>query len=42
MPDGEYVTVRFATTFEKRQDVQELITLVYEGGAWRPLGYRIG
>ena len=42
MPDGEYVTVRFATTFEKQQDVQELITLVYEGGAWRPLGYRIG
>jgi hypothetical protein len=42
MPDGEYVTVRFATTFEKQQDVPELITLVYEGGAWRPLGYRVG
>jgi hypothetical protein len=42
MPEGEYVTVRFATSFEKRQDVQELITLVNEGGVWRPLGYRIG
>ena len=39
MPDGEYVTVRFSTNFEKRNDAQELVTLVYEGGAWRPLGY---
>jgi hypothetical protein len=42
MPEGEYVTVRFATTFEKQPETQELITLVYEGGVWRPLGYRIG
>jgi hypothetical protein len=38
-PDGEYVTVRFSTDFEKKKDAQELVTLVYENGAWRPLGY---
>jgi len=41
MPEGDYVTVRFATNFEKRNDAQELVTLVYEGGAWRPLGYGV-
>jgi predicted SnoaL-like aldol condensation-catalyzing enzyme len=38
-PDGEYVTVRFSTDFEKKKDAQELVTLVYENGTWRPLGY---
>jgi hypothetical protein len=42
MPDGDYVTVRFATTFEKKDEAQELVTLVYEDGTWRPLGYGIG
>jgi Protein of unknown function (DUF4019) len=42
MPEGEYVTVRFATTFEKKENAQELVTMVFEGGAWRPLGYGIG
>jgi hypothetical protein len=41
MPDGDYVTVRFSTHFEKREDAQELVTLVHEDGAWRPLGYGI-
>ena len=41
MPDGDYVTVRFSTNFEKRNDAQELVTLVYEDGAWRPLGYGV-
>lgn len=41
MPDGDYVTVRFATTFEKRGEGQEIVTLVYEDGAWRPLGYGV-
>jgi len=41
MPEGDYVTVRFATSFEKKNDAQELVTLVYEGGAWRPLGYGV-
>ena len=41
MPDGDYVTVRFSTNFEKRDDARELVTLVYEEGAWRPLGYGV-
>lgn len=41
MPDGDYVTVRFSTRFEKKNDAQELVTLVYEDGAWRPLGYGV-
>jgi hypothetical protein len=42
MPDGDYVTVRFATTFEKKDDAREMVTLVFEDGAWRPLGYGVG
>ncbi len=41
MPEGDYVTVRFSSNFEKKSDAQELVTLVYEGGAWRPLGYGV-
>jgi len=41
MPDGDYVTVRFSTRFEKKDEAQELVTLVYEDGAWRPLGYGV-
>lgn len=40
-PDGEYVTMRFITTFEKKSDVEELLTLVLENGAWRTTGYQI-
>jgi Protein of unknown function (DUF4019) len=39
MPAGDYVTVRFSTNFEKKNDAQELVTLVHEDGVWRPLGY---
>jgi hypothetical protein len=42
MPDGDYVTVRFATRFDKKDEAQELVTLVFEDGSWRPLGYGIG
>ena len=42
MPDGDYVTVRFATNFEKKDDAREMVTLVFEDGTWRPLGYGIG
>jgi hypothetical protein len=41
MPDGEYVTVRFATDFEKKADTEELVSLTFERGAWRPTGYFI-
>lgn len=40
-PDGEYVTVRFGTKFEKKDDAEELLTLVLENGVWRPTGYSI-
>jgi hypothetical protein len=40
-PDGEYVTVRFATRFDKKSDAEELLTLVLERGQWRPTGYFI-
>lgn len=41
VPDGDYVTVRFATSFENKPDASELITLVLEDGVWRPIGYGI-
>jgi hypothetical protein len=42
MPEGDYVTVRFATQFAKKDEAQEMVTLVFEDGSWRPLGYGIG
>lgn len=42
MPDGDYVTVGFSTSFDKKDDAREMVTLVFEDGAWRPLGYGIG
>jgi Protein of unknown function (DUF4019) len=39
-PDGEYVTARFITTFEKKE-AEELLTLALENGAWRTTGYLI-
>jgi hypothetical protein len=38
-PEGEYVTVRFSSSFDKKQDVEELVTMVFEDGTWKPLGY---
>lgn len=40
-PDGEYVTARFVTTFEKKDQVEELLTLALENGVWRTTGYQI-
>jgi hypothetical protein len=40
-PDGEYVTVRFDTNFEKKERAEELMTLTLEKGSWRPTGYSI-
>jgi len=39
VPDGEYVMVRFLTDFEKAAGVEELVTMMFVGGAWRPIGY---
>ncbi len=40
-PDGQYVTVRYRTNFEKKENAEELITLTLEDGVWRPTGYFI-
>ena len=37
-PDGQYVTVRYRTNFEKKDGAEELVTLAFEDGAWRPTG----
>ena len=38
-PDGDYVTVRFISDYEKNAAADEIVTLTYQAGAWRPLGY---
>lgn len=40
-PDGEYVTLGFTTSFEKKEDAEELMTMVFEKGTWRATGYLI-
>lgn len=40
-PDGQYVTVRYRTNFEKKESAEEVITLAFEDGLWRPTGYSI-
>lgn len=40
-PDGQYVTVRYRTSFETKENVEEVVTLVFEEGVWRPTGYSI-
>ena len=38
-PDGDYVTVRFISDYEKNAAADEVVTLTYQAGSWRPLGY---
>lgn len=40
-PDGQYVTVRYRTSFEMKDGAEELMTLAFEDGVWRPTGYFI-
>ena len=40
-PDGQYVTVRYRTSFETKENAEELVTLAFEDGLWRPTGYSI-
>jgi hypothetical protein len=41
-PDGEYAIVLFRTTFEKKLNSRETVTLEHEpDGAWRVIGYLI-
>ena len=41
VPDGQYVTVRYRTNFEKKDGAEEVITLAFDDGVWRPTGYSI-
>jgi hypothetical protein len=39
-PDGDYAVVVFRTTFAKKSDASETVTLEHEpDGAWRVIGY---
>jgi hypothetical protein len=40
-PDGEYVVVKFDTTFENKQTALETVTLRKENDAWKVEGYWI-
>ena len=41
-PDGEYVVVQFATSFENKETAGETITpMIDEDGTWRVAGYYI-
>jgi hypothetical protein len=41
-PEGDYVSVLFASKFEKKADVQEMVTTVREqDGRWRVTGYQL-
>jgi len=42
LPDGEYAIVVFRTTFARKMDTRETMTLEHEpDGAWRVIGYLI-
>jgi hypothetical protein len=42
VPDGDYAIVLFRTTFAKKMDARETLTLEHEpDGAWRVIGYLI-
>jgi hypothetical protein len=41
-PDGEYVSVRYASKFANKADAEELVTTVREpDGRWRVTGYQV-
>ncbi|MBL0419546.1 DUF4019 domain-containing protein [Ramlibacter sp. AW1] len=41
-PDGDYVTVFFASRFDKKADAQETVTTVRDAdGKWRVMGYSV-
>ncbi|MGZ8993263.1 MAG: DUF4019 domain-containing protein [Burkholderiaceae bacterium] len=40
-PDGQYVTVRYRTSFDNKENAEELVTLAFEDSVWRPTGYFI-
>lgn len=40
-PDGDYVAVRFISDYEKNGAADEIVMMMLDGGAWRPIGYML-
>jgi hypothetical protein len=40
-PDGEYVVIQFATSFENKASAVETVTPMLDAGAWKVSGYYI-
>jgi hypothetical protein len=41
VPDGQYAIIHFKTTFEKKADATESVTMMMDGGSWKGAGYFI-
>lgn len=41
LPKGEYIQVGFSSVFDKQSKIVEVVTVVLDGGTWRPIGYLI-
>ncbi|HEV2199773.1 MAG TPA: DUF4019 domain-containing protein [Bryobacteraceae bacterium] len=40
-PDGEYTVIQFQSSFQNKASAVETLTLMKDGGQWRPAGYFI-
>jgi Protein of unknown function (DUF4019) len=40
-PDGEYTVIQFLSSFQNKASAVETLTLMKDGGQWRPAGYFI-
>jgi hypothetical protein len=40
-PDGDYAVITFRSSFEKRADADEVVTLMLDNGHWKAGGYYI-
>lgn len=40
-PDGEYTVIQFQSSFQNKASAVETLTLMKDGGQWRPAGYYI-
>jgi hypothetical protein len=42
LPAGRFMGVQFVAPFTKAANVVEIVSLVWEGGRWTPVGYQFG
>lgn len=42
LPAGDYIVMVYKTTFAKKADATELVTLFFQDGSWHVLTYQIG